>query len=79
LSQEKEPQIWGAIRDGAILENIEYIPGTRTVDYSSIKKTENTRAAYRIDAVSNALKLSVGGVPKNIFFFNSFFLFNFFF
>jgi phosphoenolpyruvate carboxykinase (ATP) len=68
LSQEKEPQIWGAIRDGAILENIEYIPGTRTVDYSSIKKTENTRAAYRIDAVSNALKLSVGGVPKNIFF-----------
>lgn len=68
LSQEKEPQIFNAIRFGALLENINYFEGTRTVDYSNIAKTENTRVAYPIYLIDNIMEPSVGEVPKNIFF-----------
>ncbi|TDO20073.1 phosphoenolpyruvate carboxykinase (ATP) [Pedobacter duraquae] len=68
LTVEKEPQIFNAIKFGALLENINYIPGTREVDFSNIEKTENTRVAYPIDYISNALVPSVAGVPRNIFF-----------
>ena len=68
LSAEKEPDIHKAIRHGAILENIEFIGDTRTVDYTSKKKTENTRVSYPINFIENALPVSKGGEPKNIFF-----------
>lgn len=68
LSAEKEPQIFNAIRFGALLENINYFEGTRTVDYSDIQKTENTRVAYPINLIDNIMEPSVGGIPKNIFF-----------
>ena len=68
LTLEKEPQIFNAIKFGALLENINYIPGTRQVDFSNIEKTENTRVAYPIDYISNALVPSVAGIPRNIFF-----------
>lgn len=68
LSREKEPQIWDAIKFGAIVENIEFIEGTTKVDYKNISKTENTRAAYPIHHISNAVEPSIGGIPKNIFF-----------
>jgi phosphoenolpyruvate carboxykinase (ATP) len=68
LTREKEPQIWDAIKFGALVENIDFVDGTRTVDYSSTSKTENTRVAYPIHHISNALEVSVGGAPKNIFF-----------
>lgn len=68
LSKEKEPQIWNAIKDGAVLENVGFFPGTNTVDYSDISKTENTRVAYPVSAVSNARVPSVGKPPKHIFF-----------
>lgn len=68
LSQEKEPQIFNAIRFGALLENINYFEGTRTVDYTNIAKTENTRVAYPIYLIDNIMEPSVGDVPKNIFF-----------
>lgn len=68
LSKEKEPQIFDAIRFGSIVENTEFIPGTTTVDYDNITKTENTRAAYPIHHIDNALEPSVASVPKNIFF-----------
>ncbi len=68
LSREKEPQIWDAIREGAIVENTRFTPGTTTVDYENSSVTENTRAAYPIDHISNAVEPSIGGVPKNIFF-----------
>jgi phosphoenolpyruvate carboxykinase (ATP) len=68
LTKEKEPQIYNAIRFGALLENVRFIPGTRTVDYANISVTENTRAAYPIDLVDNIAVPSVGDVPKNIFF-----------
>ncbi|HWB63929.1 MAG TPA: phosphoenolpyruvate carboxykinase (ATP), partial [Chitinophagales bacterium] len=68
LSAEKEPDIYKAIRHGAILENIGFYEGTRTVDYSNKERTENTRVSYPIHFIENALPKSVGGEPKNIFF-----------
>ncbi|MBI3511474.1 MAG: phosphoenolpyruvate carboxykinase (ATP) [Bacteroidetes bacterium] len=68
LSKEKEPEIWDAIKTGALLENIEFLPGTNTVDFSSTKKTENTRVAYPIHHIANAKEPSIGSAPKNIFF-----------
>jgi phosphoenolpyruvate carboxykinase (ATP) len=68
LSREKEPQIFDAVKFGALLENIEFIEDTCKVDYDNISKTENTRVSYPIDFISNAVSPSVGGVPRNIFF-----------
>lgn len=68
LSVEKEPQIFNAIKFGALLENTEYFPGTRTVDFSNIAKTENTRVAYPIEYIENSVLPSIGSDPKNIFF-----------
>jgi phosphoenolpyruvate carboxykinase (ATP) len=68
LSAEKEPDIYKAIRHGAILENIGFVDGTRTVDFAYKNKTENTRVSYPIHFIENALKKSVAGGPKNIFF-----------
>jgi phosphoenolpyruvate carboxykinase (ATP) len=68
LTEEKEPQIWKAIKFGAIVENTNFIAGTSTVDFDNIEKTENTRVAYPIHHIDGAVIPSVGGVPKNIFF-----------
>ena len=68
LSREKEPQIWDAIRFGSIVENTRFVPGTHTVDYANKSVTENTRTAYPIDFIDNAVEPSVGTTPKNIFF-----------
>lgn len=68
LTREKEPQIFDAIRYGAIVENTRYHEGTRTVDYTDTSVTENTRTAYPIHFIDNAVDKSVGGHPKNIFF-----------
>ncbi len=67
LTQEKEPQIWEAIKFGTLVENTTFVEGTRSVDYASQKVTENTRAAYPIHYIANAVEPSVGGLPKNIF------------
>lgn len=68
LTPEKEPQIFNAIKFGALLENINYFPESRTVDFSNIEKTENTRVAYPLHYIENALEPSVAPIPKNIFF-----------
>ncbi len=68
LSEEKEPEIFRAIKGGSLLENIKFFPGTNTVDYADASVTENTRAAYPIDFISNAKEPSYGGQPQNIFF-----------
>jgi phosphoenolpyruvate carboxykinase (ATP) len=68
LSQEKEPQIWDAIKFGAILENIGFEDDGCTPNYADSSKTENTRVSYPIDHIDNIMKPSKGGVPKNIFF-----------
>ena len=68
LSPEKEPEIYAAVKHGAILENITFLPGTHTPDYESSEITENTRVSYPIHYIENALEPSKGGNPKNIFF-----------
>jgi phosphoenolpyruvate carboxykinase (ATP) len=68
LSEEKEPDIFRAIKHGAILENVNFFEGTRTVNYSDISITENTRVSYPLKHIKNAVFPSVGGIPKNIFF-----------
>lgn len=68
LSKENEPEIFDAIRFGSILENTRFLPGTREVDYSNTEITENTRTAYPIHFIDNAVVPSMGGIPKNIFF-----------
>jgi phosphoenolpyruvate carboxykinase (ATP) len=68
LSQEKEPEIWNAIRYGSILENVVYAPETRVVDYSDTSITQNTRTSYPIEYIDNAKIPCVGGHPQNIIF-----------
>jgi len=69
LSRDKEPQIYDAIKFGALLENIGfYDDAPSTVDYTDSSITENTRVSYPIHHIHNAVEPSVGGVPKNIFF-----------
>ncbi|MBL0246305.1 MAG: phosphoenolpyruvate carboxykinase (ATP) [Chitinophagales bacterium] len=68
LTAEKEPQIYGAIKFGALLENIAYLPNSRTVDFSNATRTENTRASYPIDYINNIMRPSAGSPPQNIFF-----------
>jgi phosphoenolpyruvate carboxykinase (ATP) len=68
LDIDQEPQIFKAIKFGAILENVCFEPGTRTVDYTNTSITENIRSAYPIDFIPGAQIPSVGGVPKHIFF-----------
>jgi phosphoenolpyruvate carboxykinase (ATP) len=68
LSEQKEPQIYAAIKPGALLENVCFYEDTRFVDYDNISKTENTRVSYPINFIKNAAIPSVGDAPKNIFF-----------
>ncbi|MBZ5583775.1 MAG: phosphoenolpyruvate carboxykinase (ATP) [Acidobacteriia bacterium] len=66
LSPEREPQIWNAIRFGAVLENVAMDAGTREIDFDSGEITENTRAAYPLSFIDNAVIPSVGGHPRNV-------------
>lgn len=68
LTEEKEPQIYAAIKANALVENTNYINGTNKVDFLDSSITENTRVAYPINHISNAKEPSIGGNPKNIFF-----------
>jgi phosphoenolpyruvate carboxykinase (ATP) len=68
LSPQGEPQIWGAIRFGTVLENVPLDPATRRTDFDSEQITENTRAAYPIEFIANAELSGRGGHPANIFF-----------
>ena len=68
LSREHEPQIYDAIRFGSVLENVVVDPETRIPDYNDGSLTENTRAAYPIQAIDNIVDPSVAGHPKTIVF-----------
>jgi len=67
LSREKEPLIYAATeRFGSILENVGLDMQTRRVDFEDISLTENTRAAYPIQAIPNAIYPGVAALPKHI-------------
>jgi phosphoenolpyruvate carboxykinase (ATP) len=67
LTEEKEPQIFRAIRFGSVLENV-ILDADRKPDYFDIHLTENTRAAYPVDFIENAVIPGVGGHPRNVMF-----------
>lgn len=68
LSEDAEPQIFRAVRFGAVLENVVVDPSTRKIDFASDAKTENTRAAYPLEHIENAVLPSIGGHPSNVIF-----------
>jgi phosphoenolpyruvate carboxykinase (ATP) len=68
LSRETEPEIYNAIRFGSVLENVVLDPVTRIPDYDDESKTENTRAAYPMEFIDNAMVPGVGRHPKNVVF-----------
>ncbi|MCR8635236.1 phosphoenolpyruvate carboxykinase (ATP) [Paenibacillus radicis (ex Xue et al. 2023)] len=68
LSEEKEPQIWNAIKAGSVLENVMLDLETGIADYDDISVTENTRAAYPIESIPNALIPGKAGHPSVIVF-----------
>ncbi len=68
LSQENEPEIWDAIRFGAVGENIVIDPKTRQVNYDDDRYTENTRVGYPIHYIPNASPTGSAGHPSTIIF-----------
>ncbi len=68
LSQKYEPQIWNAIRFGAVYENVVLKQGSREPDYANDSLTENTRAAYPVDFIDNVIESGMGGQPKAVIF-----------
>jgi phosphoenolpyruvate carboxykinase (ATP) len=68
LSEEKEPEIYSAIRYGSVLENVVYEENSRIVDYDDVSITQNTRAAYPLEYIDNAKIPAIGGHPNNIIF-----------
>ncbi len=68
LSAEKEPEIFGAIRHGAVMENVVVDEATRVPDFTDKSLTENTRVAYPINFIPNAVIPGVGGHPNTVIF-----------
>jgi phosphoenolpyruvate carboxykinase (ATP) len=69
IKKESEPEIYAATESfGTILENVAYDRRTRVPDYDSEVKTENTRAAYPIDLIPNAIAAGTGSHPHNVMF-----------
>ncbi|WP_042429267.1 phosphoenolpyruvate carboxykinase (ATP) [Geomicrobium sp. JCM 19039] len=68
LSKDKEPDIYDAIRFGAVLENVVLDDESRKPDYDDGYYTENTRAAYPLEHIQNMLPQSMAGHPNTIVF-----------
>ncbi len=67
LSEEQEPEIYGAIKPGAILENV-VLDNKGDVDFADTSITQNTRVSYPIHHIDNIQQPSIGKNVKNIFF-----------
>ncbi|WP_340077296.1 phosphoenolpyruvate carboxykinase (ATP) [Leptobacterium sp. I13] len=67
LSEESEPEIYHAIKKGAILENV-ILDEEGNVDFADTSITQNTRVSYPIYHIENIQQPSIGKDPKNIFF-----------
>lgn len=68
LTEEREPEIFRAIRRGALVENVTFFPRTNKINFVDASITENTRVSYPLDFISHAQQPSIGAPPKNIFF-----------
>ena len=71
LSREKEPDIFDAIKFGALVENTKYYPDAariRTINYNDTSLTNNTRVCYPLEHIKNVRIPAIGGNPKNVIF-----------
>jgi phosphoenolpyruvate carboxykinase (ATP) len=68
LTPESEPEIFQALRFGAVLENVVYEERTHHVDFSDTSITQNTRGAYPIEFIRNAKIPCVAGHPSDVIF-----------
>ena len=68
LKAENEPEIFNAIRFGALVENVVMDDETREYDFDDDSLTENTRVGYPVDFISNSAIPGVGGIPKVVIF-----------
>ena len=68
LSKEHEPEIYGAIKFGALVENVVMDDATREFDFDDDSLTENTRVGYPVDYISNAQIPGVAATPKTVIF-----------
>ena len=72
LNKDEEPDIYNAIREGALLENVVYDEETKVIDFTDGSKTENTRVSYPLNHIDNSVygqgKPSVAGHPEKIIF-----------
>ena len=68
LSEAREPEIYHAIREGALVENAICYAGTNEINFADKSITENTRVSYPLHYIEHVLERGVAGQPKNIFF-----------
>jgi len=68
LSKENEPEIWDAVRYGAVAENVKLFEDSRVIDFNDDSITENTRVGYPLNFIANIEHKGVGPIPKTIFF-----------
>ena len=68
LTEEREPEIFRAIKFGSLVENVIHDEATRVPDYSDGTLTENTRVGYPVDYIPNAAIPGIGGTPKTVIF-----------
>ena len=68
LTEESEPDIYRAIKPGALLENVVFKKGTKEVDFLDASITQNTRVSYPLQHIDNIQWPSYAKNPKNIFF-----------
>jgi phosphoenolpyruvate carboxykinase (ATP) len=68
LTPESEPEIFQALRFGAVLENVVYESDTHRVDFTDTSITQNTRGAYPIEFIRNAKVPCVAGHPRDVIF-----------
>ena len=69
LTEENEPDIYRAIKYGALLENVGFKEGTdNEVDYTDVSLTENTRCSYPLEHIDNVKLPATGGHAKNVIF-----------
>ncbi len=72
LDRHAEPDIYHAIRHGALLENVVYDKKSRCIDFTDGSKTENTRVSYPLDHIGNSIfamgKPSMAVHPNTIIF-----------
>lgn len=68
LSEEHEPDIYRAIRKGALVENTCFTSDTNRIDFANKTITENTRVSYPLNFIPNTKAPALSGIPQNVFF-----------